>query len=57
MCFHNNSYLNDCKIKFDGFEVGRVQVAKFLGVLVDGTLSWANRINDVRKMSKIFPST
>ena len=48
-CFHNKPYLGDCKLKIDGLEVRRVQVTKFLGVLVDEKLSWSNYINAVCK--------
>ena len=37
------------RFKTDGLEVSRVQVTKFLGVLVDETLSWSNYINAVCK--------
>ena len=49
MCFHNKPYLVDCKVKIDGLEVSRVQVTKFLGVLVDEKLLWSNHINAVCK--------
>ena len=39
------SHLDDCKPHIDGLEVSRVQLAKFLGVLVDEKLSWSNHIN------------
>jgi len=32
---HNKPYLDDCKLKIDGLEVSRVQVTKFIGVLVN----------------------
>jgi len=34
MYFHNKPYLDDYKLKIDRLEVSRVQVTKFLGVLV-----------------------
>jgi len=49
MRFHNKPYLDYCKLKIDELEVSRVQVIKFLGVLVDEKLSWSNRINPVCK--------
>ena len=55
MCFHNKAHQDDCELKIDGLEVSRVQVTKFLAVLVDEKLLWSNRINVVCKMSrKIF---
>ena len=39
MCFHNEPYTDHCKLKIGGLEVSRVQVIKFLGVLVDEKLS------------------
>ena len=55
MCFHNKSYLDDCELKIDGLKVNRVQVTKFLGVLVDEKLSWSDHINAVCKnYQKIF---
>ena len=49
MCFHNKPNLDDCKLKIDGLEVSRVQVTKFLGVMVDEKLSWSNHINALCK--------
>jgi len=49
MCFHNKPYQNYCKLKIHVLEVSRVQVTKFLGVLVDEKLSWSNRINAICK--------
>ena len=57
MCSINKlqPYLDSRKLKIDGLEVSRVQVNKFLGVLVDEKLSWSNHINAVCKnVSKIF---
>jgi len=50
MCFHNEPYLDDSKLKIDGLEVSRVQVTKFLGILVDEKLSWSNHVNAVCKI-------
>jgi len=36
-----NLSLDDCKLKIGGLKVGRVQVIKFLGLLVDEILSWS----------------
>jgi len=38
-----------CKLNIDGLEVSRVQVTKFLGVLVDEKMSSSNQINAVCK--------
>jgi len=55
MCFHSKPYQDDCKLKMDGLEVSRVQVTKFLEVMVDEKLSSSNHINAVCKnVSKIF---
>jgi len=47
MCFNNKPYLAYCKLKSDRLEVSRVQVTKFLGVLVDEKFSLSNHINAV----------
>jgi hypothetical protein len=49
MCFHNKPYLDDCNLKIDSLKVNRVQVTKFLGVLVDEKCSWSDHINAVYK--------
>ena len=49
MRFHNKPHQGDCKLKTDGLELNRVQVTKFVGVLVDEKLSWPNHINAVCK--------
>jgi len=49
MCFYNKPYQDDCKLKIGELEVSRVQVIKFLGILVDEKLSWSNHINDICK--------
>ena len=49
-CFHNKPHRDYCKLKMDGLEVSRVQVTKFLVVLVDEKLSWSNRMNLVCKI-------
>ena len=45
MCFHKKPYLDDCNLKISGLEASRVQVTKFLGVLIDEKLSWSKHIN------------
>ena len=47
ICFRNKPYRDDCKLKIDGLEVGKV--TKFLGVLVEEKLSSSNHINAVYK--------
>jgi len=49
MCFHNKPCQDDCKFEIDRLEVSRVQIIKFLGVLVNEKLSWSNHINAVCK--------
>ena len=48
-----NHIINDTDIKINGQMVARVACTKFLGVLVDEKLSWANHIKSIKmKISK-----
>ena len=48
-----NRIINDTDIKINGQMVARVACTKFLGVLIDEKLSWANPIKSMKmKISK-----
>ena len=50
-----NRIINDTDIKINGQIVARVACTKFLGVLIDKKLSWANHIKSIKM--KIFKGT
>ena len=54
MCFLIKPYQGDCKLKIDRLEVSRVEVTKFLGVLVDEKISWSNHINAICQTSSKY---
>jgi len=54
MCFHNKLYQDHCKLKIDGLEVSRLQVTKFLGVLVDEKWLWSNHTNVCKHFLNFF---
>ena len=54
-CLYRNRITNDTNIKINGQMVARVSCTKFLGVLIDEKLSWANNIKFMKII--IFKST
>ena len=47
--------LRKCEIFLDNISISRTNTAKFLGVIIDETLSWKNNINYIKgKISKKY---
>ena len=53
MVFGNSKHIHDLQIEIDKTKISRVNVTKFLGVLIDEKLNWKDHISSVRsKLSK-----
>ena len=53
MIFDNRKVPSDLHVSINGTNIERVNVTKFLGVLIDCNLSWKDQINNVsKKLSK-----